>query len=265
MAWDKVQGYQIPTFDEQMQKYYEQVIKVSNDVGDYETFKKGKYYRFFYAAAQADLGVATELSLITEDARGFIQDTTEKIKENSLNPLRIYQRFKEETGYDVALDQDSGNWGIAIDYTPNQTDNEKIAKLLATECFSYGRPMVGDIEQSYQDSPETPAFLMKWKQGTQTPIHFKLVITKIAGAGGADWTTDTIRTRFIELFAERYRWGNVIQPQRMMSECDVPFAASIQVEQSKDGTTWDAAPLKLNYDEIATAVLDPANIQVTQV
>lgn len=265
MAWDKGQGYLIPSFDDQMRKYYDEVVKHEPDAGTFEQFRHGKYYRFFYAAVQADLGIATEIGLITEDARDFIGDTTEKIKENSLNPYRIYQRFIEETGFKVSLDQDSGDWAVAIDYTPNQKDNDKIAKLLATEVFTYGSNMVGDIEQSYQEGPETPAFVMKWTQGTQTPINFKVVITKIAGAGGAEWTTETVRSEFVKLFNERYKWGNVIQPQRIMNECDVPFAASVQIEASKDGTTWSPAPLKLAYKEIATAVLDPTNIQITQV
>lgn len=266
MPWDVNNGYIIPVFDDQMKKYYDQYVAHGRYQGSYDDFRKGKFFRFNYAAVQADLALFGVAALITEDARSFIQDATDKIKENSLNPVRIEERFLEELGLKTSLDMESGRWAIAIDYQKSDQMDEKIAKLLATECFSYGRPMVGNISKNYRKNPQSPIFTMKWTKATQEAVQYKIAISKIVGAGGSDWTTDVIRSRFLELHQERYVWGSPIQPQRIINEHDLPFAASVTVQvklAKQPDTAYQTLPLKLAFNKIAIPVLDPNDISVT--
>lgn len=265
MPWNGNE-WEISTYEQALTRYYDLAVANSVFSGTFEEFKQGKYGALYYSAAQQDIRQEAELALIFEKQKNFYRESNALIRTNNLNPEEIQHTFKERLGLDVALDRNIAGWAIAIDYTPEASTNQAIAKLLATECFAYGVPMVGDIIQSHQTAPDKQAFDMKWKKSTNQSLEYKVTITTVSDNSEPELTKEEIRKLFLDNHAERVAWGNIIQPQKVLTETDLGFAASVLVEVKKiNDPSWQSTPLELLYTQKPIPVIDVNNITITEV
>lgn len=268
MPWNSDLGFTVSTFDEALMRYYESHKNALGYSGTYEEFKQGKYGALYYAAAQQDIRAETELSLLFEKSKDFYRIQNALIETNNLNPQGVRDVFLSELGYETSLDQSSGDFAIAILYTPTDAENAKIAELLITEAYSYGRAMIGDITKAYQKDAESQSFTASWTAGVETDIEYRVTITTVTDNSAPEQTKDEIRALFLQLHEERYTWGNIIQPQRMLTENDLAFAASVQVEVrvvADPENPWQSTPLTLPYNEKAIPNLSVNDITITEV
>ncbi|AUR91882.1 hypothetical protein NVP1166O_21 [Vibrio phage 1.166.O._10N.261.51.C7] len=265
MPWNGSE-WVISTIDQAWQRYYDIAVQQNTFTGTFAEFKQGKYGALYYAAAQQDVRQETELAQIFEKQKDFYRESNALIRTNNLNPQEIQFTFLDRLGLNVALDRNVANWSLAIDYTPTASLNQQIAQLLATECFAYGVPMVGDIVQSHQTAPDKQAFDMHWMQATTQSLEYRLTITTVSDNSEPELTLEEIREIFLENHAERVVWGNTIQPQKIITETDLGFAASVLVEVTRvDADAWQSTPLELVYTEKPVAILDVNNITITPV
>lgn len=262
-------SFTVSTFDDVMRMYFDVYVNQYGHSGTFEEFKQGKYGALHYSSAQLYIRAEIETSMILEKAKDFYREQNAIIETNNLNPQGIQDAFKEKLGYDVALDSSGVGFGIAIDYTPDSTANMNIAKLLATECYAYDdlSLMKGDISQAYQGGESSQSFVMKWRQKEDQKVKFAIVITHVADAPAPILTRDEVLTLFLEMWGKRYVWGNVIQPQRILSTQDVPFAASVQVlhDNATGGAPTNSSPLAIDYYKKAVPEITVNEIQITQV
>lgn len=270
MPYNNTTGeYTVSTPEQVWQMYYDAHKNQNGYAGTIEEFRQGKYGALAYAAMQLYIRSEVETSLIYEWATDFYRRENALIETNNLNPQGIRDAFKSELGLDVALDMAGLGFSIAIDYTPEPTLNAEIARLLATECYAYDDPslMQGDIQQAHQSDSSSQSFVMKWRQKQDAQVKFKLVITHIAETPAPILTKDEILKLFLEKWNERYIWGNKIQPQRIISVCDLPFATTVQVlhDGGTGGEPLDTSPLTLEYFKKAIPIITANEIQVTVV
>lgn len=262
-------NFTVSTFDDVMRMYFEIYVNQYGYSGTFEEFKQGKYGALHYGSAQLYIRAEIETSMILEKAKDFYREQNALIETNNLNPQGIRDAFKEKLGYEVALDSSSAGFGIAIDYEPSVQENMKIAQLLATECYAYDdlSMMKGDISQAYQGNSSSQSFVMKWKRKQDKTIKFAIVITHVADVPAPILTRDEVLSKFVQLWGERYVWGNTIQPQRIMNENDIAFAASVQVmhDGGTGGSITNTSPLSLPYYEKAAPEITVNEIQITQV
>ena len=269
--WNESIGFTISTIDEILKRYYDIHVEINGYSGTFEQFKQGKFGAVCYAAAQMDIRAETELTLIFEKMKDFYRIQNALIETNNLNPEGIRDKFSNDLGYQVALGSVSGEFKIAIMYERSEDADANIAELLITECYAFGREMDGDIAKSYQKDGNSQSFTAKWKQGEELEIEYKVDIETVSDNSAPIETPDEIAILFYKLHSDRYTWGNVIQPQRLITESDLPFAASVQVSSrvkvadSETPNDWSTAPRVLNYYKMAIPVLSVNNINITEV
>lgn len=267
MKWDSEKGVIPEDFETHMRRYYSAFINSSAEYNQiaYNTFLASDEYKVYYPAVQVDMYADNIMAETFTRMSEFIQATNQKILNPTTTPnaliAGLYTEFGLKASVKQMTEENAGKLHVAIDYTPDDDLNYQIGAYMESTCVVASTYMVGDIEQPIVLS-EGGNETYRWVAQTEKNMLFKITITVSRNSTATTDTPEDILDTFMSNWDEFYWIGMDVEPERYFEiNRDAPYASEIITEYSlDDGTTWETAPYKSEYDTKFIPTLDVSNI-----
>lgn len=222
---------------------------------------RGRYeYQALYPAMQ----LMVENGVITNDALNTVLNSiaavNEKIKRPAVLASRVTERFAE-AGYEATIRiPDATTKGIvAICIDQKGGDDQFIGELIRDEMLPAGQHMEGDVVYPTALS-NGQAIDIKWTLPVDVTNDYRVTIQRARGSRYPEDSVDEIIVKFNTNFDEQMGIGTDITPQTYLTVRDLPWATSVLVEWTDDGTTWHPEDVAVPYNRRYLANLPPANV-----
>lgn len=242
-------------------------LNVQFDTGyTYETFEASNHYKYYYAIAQRVIENENKTAEIFAKLQNYIAITNEKIQRPSVSLPGLIEAF-ESRGYEASVaptsTETAGNIFIAVNVDDQDEDyeatkleiNTLIKDFVAAGLVSNGTEVSTIVLSNGQ------SFDFKFNLPTPIPLIIRLTVQVSDNYPGIVLTDEQLRNLLFLNFSQRYKMGWDLEPQRYMTQADLPWAAEIIVEWSNDdGETWSDAVIDLSYSSLVTFGLEDITV-----
>lgn len=248
-------------FKQVEQLFYQAFVDRFPEAATSKTQFLGSYeYQALYPAMQ----LMVENGELTLDALNEVLISIEQINQEIRRPAVLQSRVTErfaEFGYEATIRAaDATTKGIvAICVDAHGGDEDFIGTLIRDEMLPAGQHMEGDVIYSTALS-NGQALDIKWTLPQDSTKDYRVTITRARGSKYPVDTNEVILEKFYANYNEIMGIGTDITPQVYLTVRDLPWASSVLVEWTNDGTTWDDGDFTALYNQRFLANLPPANV-----
>jgi len=232
----------------------------------YDTFEASNHYKYYYAIAQRVLENENKTAEIFSKLQNYISITNEKIQRPSVSMPGLIEAF-ESRGYEISVAPTSaetaGNIFIAVNVDDEDPDYPAMKLEIATlikDFVAAGLVSNGtEVETIVLSNGQS--FDFKFYLPTPVPLTFRLTVQVSDNFSGIVLSDEALRNLLYANFSARYRMGWDLEPQRYMTQVDLPWAAEIKVDWSNDdGETWSGEVIDLSYSSLVTFGLEDITV-----
>lgn len=270
MSFSQDNGYVPVTLSEVMEFIRIEINVQFGTTFTTDSFIGSNWYKYFYTIAQRVLQNETKTSEIFLKLRQYIKLTNEKIQRPSVSLPGLIESF-ESKGYEVSVapmnEFTAGYMYIAVNVDSTAPDyaatKQEIGELM--KDFIVGGIVTMGNESVTVFLSNGQSFDFKYSLPSEIEIKMRLTILKSDNYPGIILSDEALRNLLFANFKARYRMGWDLEPQRYMTQTDLPWAADIKVEWSNNGgTTYSTEVAQLSYVTLVTLDLNDILVVINE-
>lgn len=264
MSFDVINGYSKQTFNEILDALTLAVNAQFNTDYTRDTIVGSNHFKSFYAGMQIIMSAENKINELGNKIIDYIRTTNESIAAPASSPDGTVSYFKKNLGFDVSLRAITdvslaGKPAIAVDVDPTRADFASVKqqifdalRVTQTEGLYWYNPSTTAAANEYRGESSAlngQAFPYAFFTPRATTLNIRILITRSRDNLSYQQNATQISEQFVQNFNDRYVLGRDFEGERYLSVCDVPSAANVIVQWSKDGQNWSDSVLQSAFDE----------------
>ncbi len=257
-----------------MQDYYLAFCEQYGEIS-YSKWQGSSEYELAYISAQRDHQNAIIFNESLSRALNSIQIINSEISRPSCLISRIVDTFKTELLLSASVRpmtlETGGTLAICVDTKAIEDENEGILPLETARAIGLlikDRILTGGI---WMDGDQSFDFAMsngqsvkiKWYSARDNVLPCKLAITRSRNSNAPILPVPEIIKIFQSNFSRRWRLGCDFTPGAYIELSDLPFAGSVNLSFSTDGTNYRTDIYQVDFNHIIKPELLPVDVEIS--
>lgn len=268
MSFEQENGYTPRTFDEFMEALRLGVNAKNSTSYTAETFVGTNWYKFFYPLVQEALKNETKAAEIFQRLQEYFQQTNEKILRPTVSYPGLFDAFGSQ-GFVISIRPPATSYagilGVCVDTDESAGSFASVRLQICNLLKDY--TAAGMVFDGSHVETLTLTNGQNFPFGFFTPsrVPILLRVTAIESENNKLPVPDDIslRQQVADLIKERYRLGFNFEPQRYANVDEMPWAGSVVLEWSTDGSIWHDEIADLNFNALYTFNLEDIAVTIT--
>jgi hypothetical protein len=239
MSYAQDTGYVPETFESCME---EMRLAINFNLGTsftQENFQGSNWYKFLYGPVQKLVALGVKASEIFAKLQEYIAESNLKMLLPATTIQGIIDAF-QEAGYIISTVPGTGQVTIYVDIDHTAPDYPEWKTEICTLLKQYvvgGVHTVGAQSEVLLLSNGQP-WTFNFNLATYLDFQVRVTISKSPNRDDDIPTEIQLKQMIFENIYNRYRLGWQFEPQRYLTQADIPWADEILFEWSDDGIAW---------------------------
>lgn len=238
-----------------------------------QSFVGTNLWKFLYAEIQGMMTIENNIAELGVKLQDYIRTQNEELIIHRSSADGIMQALKDELGLVSSLkptesSADAGEIYLAVDIDPEGADyaSKKQEIFNALHKYLTAGLHYNGTETGTVTATNGQVFNYAYELPTEKALKIKIQVKVSDNNNLFVETTNSIKEKFLENFAELYRFGYDFEPQQFLNiSRDLPFASEITTQYSTNGgSSWGSAVLQSDYKTKYTISNADVEIEVVQ-
>lgn len=238
-----------------------------------QSFTGTNLWKYLYATIQGLMTVENNIAELGVKLQDYIRTQNEELIIHRSSTDGIMQAIKDELNLvssikPVERAEDAGKIYLAVDVDNEGTDYAQQKQKILDTLHKY---MTAGLHYNGTESGTVTAtngqvFNYAYELPTEKALKIKIQVKVSENTNLFVETTNSIKEKFLENFAELYRLGYDLEPQQFLNiSRDLPFASEITIQYStNDGSSWETEILESDYKTKFTIAYADVEVEVVQ-
>lgn len=238
-----------------------------------QTFVGTNLWKYLYATIQGMMTIENNISELGVKLQDYIRTQNEELIIHRSSVDGIMQAIKDELNLvssikPVESSADAGEIYLAVDIDNEGADYAQQKQKILDTLHKY---MTAGLHYNGTESGTVTAtngqvFNYAYELPTEKALKIKIQVKVSENTNLFVETTNSIKEKFLENFAELYRLGYDFEPQQFLNiSRDLPFASEITIQYStNDGSSWETEILESDYKTKFTIAYADVEVEVVQ-
>lgn len=269
MSFSVTNGYSPRSYETILQECVAVVNEEFKTNYTVETFKGTNLWKYLYATIQGLMTVENNIAELGVKLQDYIRTQNEELIIHRSSVDGIMQAIKDELNLVSSLkpassSADAGEIYLAVDIDKLGADYDIKKQEILTTLHKYltaGLHYNG-TEKGTVTATNGQPFQYAYELPTEKALKIKIQVKVSENNNLFVETTNSIKEKFLNNFAEIYRLGFDLEPQQYLNiSRDLPFASEITIQYSTNsGSSWATEVLESDYKTKFT--IDDADVEV---